>query len=147
MAKNEDKTMEKEPAEIEKPERVRFAYGGSSGYEIYMPGRGSKMFARGDVIELNPTDVQELRAILCIVKELNRRKTNAYIRVIDQKTGETERVERFTELDGSLKLIPEVLRKHHYTGEGGYTDEEKAAIRTLVPDFPLERRQRQVVMI
>ena len=153
MAKqNEELTMKEKPAEPKSgdvkptPGKVQILYGGSSGYEIHFPGRGNKIFARGDVIELDPADIMELRAILCIMKDINSPRRNAYIVVTNKLTNETKRMERFTPVGETLNALPKILREHRHTAEGGYTNDERAAIKSLCPDFPFEKKRQQIMM-
>ena len=147
MAKNEKQNdaMEKgKPAEIQLP-KVRITCHGA--HAVYYPGRGMKTYAQGDVAEFDPHDAMELRALLCIVKMMNRKKTNAYIVVTDKNTNETKRMERFTLPDDSgFAKLPKVLQEHVATMDGGYTDKERDAIKTLVPDFPFEKKRQTVVI-
>lgn len=148
MAKNEEikknDAMEKsKPAELPK---VKIICHGS--HAVSYPGRGMKTYAQGDVAEFDPHDAMELRALLCIIKMMNRPKTNAYIVVTDKNTNETKRMERFTlPEDSNFEKLPEVLRKHVATFDGSFTDKERDAIKTLVPDFTFEKKRQQVTMM
>lgn len=143
MQKNKNDDMEKSiPVELPK---VKIICNGS--HAVSYPGRGMKTYAQGDVAEFNPHDAQELRALLCIIKMMNRPKTNAYIVVVDKNTNETKRKERFILPENSgFENLPEVLKKHVATADGSFTDLERAAIKSLVPDFEFERKRQQITI-
>ena len=139
-----DEEIGKEKGAGLKTGKVKFMLGHGS-YEMNRPGRGNAVYGPGDEFELNPTDVQDLRAILQILRPVNstgRKDVNAWNRVKNAATGATERVVRFTVVSG-LENLPEVLQKHQYTTQGILLDEEKEAIKKLCPDFPFERRNQR----
>lgn len=157
MTKNENKEdatmgakteMVQERSKIDvskvKPIQIRLGkYAG--GWDISIPGRGTRTYGPNDLIKLNPYDEFELRAILGVIKEVNRRSSNAWMRVNNKQTGETERAERFV-IESGLEGLPEVLQKHSYTASGGYTDEEIEAIKVICPKFRFEKMRPHPLM-
>ena len=121
---------------IEKIESVVVKYNGPAGWDINLAGRGKVSIAPGEEHAFNPREPTELRALLSILKEVNRPRTNYRVRLTPPKEGqqEQEKVYRFVVLSG-LKSLPEVLQKHSYNASNMYTDAEKSAILSLCPTF------------
>lgn len=131
-----------------KEEKVVVRFEGPTSWDIDFAGRGHVALRPGGEIGLNPRDVLELRALLAIMKEVNRPRTNRRIR-LKQATPdgykEQEFVPKFMVVKG-LESLPEVLQKHSYSENNMYSDGEKEAILELCPKFfeqmTIKQRQR-----
>lgn len=117
-------------------EKVVVKYNGPSGWDINLAGRGKVAIRPGEEYGFDPHEPTELRALLAIIKEVNRPRTNYRIVLKPPVEGQQEQVKvyKFEFVSGN-KALPEVLQKHSYTASNLYTDEEKKAILALCPSF------------
>jgi len=117
-------------------EKVVVKYNGPSGWDLSLSGRGKVAIKPGEEYAFDPREPTELRALLGIIKEVNRPRTNYRIALKPPVEGqqEQEKIYRFELLSGT-DALPKVLQKHSYTASNLYTDEEKKAILDLCPTF------------
>jgi len=106
---------------------------------IDYPGRGRVQLHVGQTTEFDVHDDQQLTALLTVVKEINRPKTNRRLR-LNKVAGKTEYeyYQAFTIVSGE-NALPKVLREHSYTESGMLTNDERSAIKALCPGFQFER--------
>jgi len=127
MAKTEEKQDEK----------VVVKFNGPTGWDIDLAGRGLVSLRPGEEFEFNPREPTELRALLGIIKEVNRPRTNRRIRLKPQTSDgykEQEFIERFVITKG-LENLPEAIRKHAYSASNMLSPSEKKAILELCPQY------------
>ena len=125
--------------QIEKQEngRVVVKYNGPTGWDINFVGRGKVAVRPGENVELDPHEVTQLRALLTIVKEINRPYSNERVRLKPPTPSgfkAQEMVPRFEYVSGK-ELLPEVLQKHSYSASNMFTDAERNAVLDLCPKY------------
>ncbi|MCK9603004.1 MAG: hypothetical protein M0R66_01285 [Candidatus Omnitrophica bacterium] len=117
--------------------KVVVRYEGPTGWDINFSGRGKMSVAPGQEVALNPRDTIELRALLGIIKEINRVRTNERLVLKPQTPDgfkEQVKVPKFRFVRGTENL-PKILLEHKYSASAMLTDDEKKAVLELCPDF------------
>lgn len=132
MAKNEPEALKMR--DIGKPEHVVVKHNGDI-WDINYPGRGKFSLFKGQTVKFNIHDRKELRALISVVKEINRPRGNSRVE-LKKSGGHTEylTINRFEIVEGK-ELLPEIILKMQYSSSGMPLDDERDAIVSICPDF------------
>jgi len=132
--KNDKETKGMEVKATDKPEYVEVLHNGDI-WDINYAGRGKFSVFKGQTVKFNVHNRQELRALISVVKEVNRPKGNERSQV-KKEGGQAEyiRIKRF-EIVGGREYLPEIILKMQYTSSGIPLDNERDAIVSICPDF------------
>ena len=104
--------------------------------DISYPNGTKRTVGRGQTIKFNLSDAGDLKALLEIVKQINRNRTNTLVRLRTESDGFKipETYKKFEIVKGENN-IPSSLRKYSYRQNKGFTEEEVKDIKVLCPDF------------